>query len=302
MRGWDFIREGAGAAEPRVPGLGAAGEAGPAVPTGHSSSGGGGSAAAAAEPPSSSNSTYSEPTSAFASTGAEVMERGVDVSNDAATATPLDQIAEVYEIDRCVEYILKHGHSKVALQFPDSLLGDSIAVAEALIAGCKQHVFVLADTVYGSCCVDEVAAEHAAADMIIHFGISCLSQASRTPVLFVFGTSTMLLLDTGNDAATAEGSGGGGVGFDGGGGGVCENVLQSFSGWSYPFFSPSAAGPTRSSVLQRLVLPVLQSFSGWSYPFFSPSSAAPTHSSVLQRLLLPASAVEEGVVAHLCFA
>lgn len=92
MRGWDFIREGAGAAEPRVPGLGAAGEAGPAVPTGHSSSGGGGSAAAAAEPPSSSNSTYSEPTSAFASTGAEVMERGVDVSNDAATATPLDQV------------------------------------------------------------------------------------------------------------------------------------------------------------------------------------------------------------------
>lgn len=92
MRGWDFIREGAGAAEPRVPGIGAAGEAGPAVPTGHSSSGGGGSAAAAAEPPSSSNSTYSEPTSAFASTGAEVMERGVDVSNDAATATPLDQV------------------------------------------------------------------------------------------------------------------------------------------------------------------------------------------------------------------
>lgn len=91
------------------------------------------------------------------------------------------------QVQRCVEYILKHNHKKVALQFPDSLLVDSVAVTEALIRGCNQHVFVLADTVYGSCCVDEVAAEHAAADMIIHYGVSCLSQASRTPVLFVFG-------------------------------------------------------------------------------------------------------------------
>jgi diphthamide biosynthesis protein 2 len=70
-----------------------------------------------------------------------------------------------------VDYIKKHGHSKVALQFPDSLLGDSITVAEHLAAGTGKHIFVLADTVYGSCCVDEVAAEHAGADMIIHYGV-----------------------------------------------------------------------------------------------------------------------------------
>jgi diphthamide biosynthesis protein 2 len=35
--------------------------------------------------------------------------------------------------------------------------------------------------------VDEVAAQHAKADSIIHFGKSCLSPTSRLPVLYVFG-------------------------------------------------------------------------------------------------------------------
>ena len=40
---------------------------------------------------------------------------------------------------------------------------------------------------FGSCCVDEVAAQHYQADSIVHFGRSCLSQTSHLPVLFVFG-------------------------------------------------------------------------------------------------------------------
>jgi len=35
--------------------------------------------------------------------------------------------------------------------------------------------YILADTSYGSCCVDEIAAEHADADCIIHYGRACLS-------------------------------------------------------------------------------------------------------------------------------
>jgi len=38
-----------------------------------------------------------------------------------------------------------------------------------------RHVFILGDTSYGSCCVDEVAASHIEADGIIHFGRACLS-------------------------------------------------------------------------------------------------------------------------------
>ena len=38
-----------------------------------------------------------------------------------------------------------------------------------------------------SCCVDEVAAEHVDADVVVHFGHSCLSRTSRLPALYVFG-------------------------------------------------------------------------------------------------------------------
>lgn len=33
----------------------------------------------------------------------------------------------------------------------------------------------MADTTYGSCCVDEVGASHIGADCVIHYGHTCLS-------------------------------------------------------------------------------------------------------------------------------
>lgn len=47
-------------------------------------------------------------------------------------------------------------------------------------------MYVLGDTSYGSCCVDEIAAAHIDADAIIHFGHACLSKVSRLPVHYVF--------------------------------------------------------------------------------------------------------------------
>ncbi|KAE8384838.1 putative diphthamide synthesis protein-domain-containing protein [Aspergillus alliaceus] len=47
-------------------------------------------------------------------------------------------------------------------------------------------LYILADTSYGTCCVDEVAAEHVDADVVIHYGRSCLSPTSRLPVIYVF--------------------------------------------------------------------------------------------------------------------
>lgn len=54
-------------------------------------------------------------------------------------------------------------------------------------AGEGHDIYVLADTSYGSCCVDEVAAQHIDADLIVHYGHACLSQPSRLPVVYVFG-------------------------------------------------------------------------------------------------------------------
>jgi diphthamide biosynthesis enzyme Dph1/Dph2-like protein len=42
-------------------------------------------------------------------------------------------------------------------------------------------LFVLGDTSYGACCVDEVAAQHLSADVIVHYGRTCLSPYVHTP-------------------------------------------------------------------------------------------------------------------------
>lgn len=50
----------------------------------------------------------------------------------------------------------------------------------------EDRLFILGDTSYGACCVDEVAAEHVDADCVVHYGRSCLSPPSRLPVIYVF--------------------------------------------------------------------------------------------------------------------
>lgn len=37
------------------------------------------------------------------------------------------------------------------------------------------ELYVMADTTYGSCCVDEVGAAHVSAECVVHYGHTCLS-------------------------------------------------------------------------------------------------------------------------------
>jgi len=50
-------------------------------------------------------------------------------------------------------------------------------------------LFVLGDTTYGSCCPDEVSANHLNADLIVHFGYACLAPTESVPVVYAFGVS-----------------------------------------------------------------------------------------------------------------
>jgi diphthamide biosynthesis protein 2 len=52
----------------------------------------------------------------------------------------------------------------------------------------KEKLFILGDTSYGACCVDEIAAEHCDAEVVVHYGRSCLSPTARLPVIYVFTT------------------------------------------------------------------------------------------------------------------
>mmetsp|Transcript_47112 Transcript_47112/g.87846 ORF Transcript_47112/g.87846 Transcript_47112/m.87846 type:complete len:521 (-) Transcript_47112:251-1813(-) len=109
-----------------------------------------------------------------------------------------DDLAERFEVASCVKWILDRQFSSVALQFPDQLLGHAHYVTAALQTALQVgedhrvvRLYVCADTTYSSCCVDEVAAAHAPADCVIHFGPACLSPVSRLPVKYVFGRSPL---------------------------------------------------------------------------------------------------------------
>ncbi|KAA8913001.1 putative diphthamide synthesis protein-domain-containing protein [Sphaerosporella brunnea] len=55
----------------------------------------------------------------------------------------------------------------------------------------ERKVFILADTSYSACCVDEIAAEHVSAEVLVHYGRSCLSPTTRLPVIYVFTSNNL---------------------------------------------------------------------------------------------------------------
>ena len=145
--------------------------------------------------------------------------------------------------------VKRGGYRRVALQFPDGMLGVAGRVVGELERGCERwkeedgddredneesgktegletdfnalstseakdskivtangnasqpregkreriRFYILADTSYGSCCVDEIAAEHVAADAVIHYGRSCLSPTTRLPVIYIYTSQTLSL-------------------------------------------------------------------------------------------------------------
>ena len=139
------------------------------------------------------------------------------VAQTPQTSTLSDEAFNVrYEIERTVREIRERQWRRVALQFPDEMLPDSARVFQLLARGTRQltrsktavanavgieaddakspqqvstdgtaKLTILADTSYGSCCVDEIAAEHVNADAVVHYGRACLSPTARLPVLHV---------------------------------------------------------------------------------------------------------------------
>lgn len=76
-----------------------------------------------------------------------------------------------WDLGATVNYIVRHGLKRVALQFPDDLLIDAPVISQRLSselsAVCDAKVYILADTSYNSTGVDEVAAQHIQADCVV---------------------------------------------------------------------------------------------------------------------------------------
>eukprot|EP00466_Bigelowiella_natans_P021374 jgi/Bigna1/37759/e_gw1.21.164.1 len=101
-------------------------------------------------------------------------------------------VKDFFEIAETVKFLKSHKASRVALQFSDVLLPDSHSVYQLLREGMPEVAFfILADTSYGSCCVDEVASSHVDADAIVHYGDACLTKTGAVPVKYVFGRAEL---------------------------------------------------------------------------------------------------------------
>lgn len=136
-----------------------------------------------------------------------------------------EDLTITYDIERTLKEIRQSKYKRIALQFPDDMLPDAPRVFQLLSRGLDRKettnnkrksgsstnpqidhlgqsvdklnvddsaeepppkLYILGDTSYGACCVDEVAAEHVNADVVVHYGRSCLSPTARLPVIYVF--------------------------------------------------------------------------------------------------------------------
>ena len=115
---------------------------------------------------------------------------------------------------------------RVALQFPDELLADAADVSHVLERTLTDHVlaangrapspatppqaappppliFILGDTTYGSCCPDEIGAQHLDADILVHFGTrACLGPTETLPIVYSFGRRMRYMEDGGGSSGS----------------------------------------------------------------------------------------------------
>lgn len=94
-----------------------------------------------------------------------------------------------FEVHKCVWRVRSTGASRVALQLPEGLLMYSLVLSDIISTfGGASHCYVLGDVTYGACCVDDLAASALQADLLIHYGHSCLVpvHVSAVPCLYVF--------------------------------------------------------------------------------------------------------------------
>ncbi|KAI3890879.1 hypothetical protein MKW92_053270 [Papaver armeniacum] len=113
------------------------------------------------------------------------------ITNDPALNAAISLLPSNYsfEVHKCVWRIQTAGAKRVALQFPEGLLMYSLVLSDIFKTFCKlDDCFVLGDVTYGACCVDDFSATALGADLLIHYGHSCLVPIDTTkiPSLYVF--------------------------------------------------------------------------------------------------------------------
>ncbi|WVQ95545.1 diphthamide biosynthesis protein 1 [Kwoniella sp. CBS 9459] len=93
-----------------------------------------------------------------------------------------------FEIHKTIHHIRRDGVKTVALQMPEGLMMYGCAIADIVETFTGALPMLLADVTYGACCIDDYTAKEMGAEMIVHYGHSCLIPVSQTTLktLYVF--------------------------------------------------------------------------------------------------------------------
>ncbi|WVQ85876.1 diphthamide biosynthesis protein 1 [Cryptococcus sp. DSM 104549] len=93
-----------------------------------------------------------------------------------------------FEIHKTIHHIRRDGVKSVALQMPEGLMMYGCAIADIVERFTGALPMMLADVTYGACCIDDFTAKEMGAEMIVHYGHSCLIPVSQTTLktLYVF--------------------------------------------------------------------------------------------------------------------
>lgn len=89
----------------------------------------------------------------FSSPDNEAINIQVVVEN---RASKLSDIWTSNDLNRCIKFIREKFLNRICLQFSDEILSYAVDIEEQLKKHVDSNIFILADTSYGSCCVDEV--------------------------------------------------------------------------------------------------------------------------------------------------
>lgn len=94
-----------------------------------------------------------------------------------------------FEIHKTIWRIRQNKSKRIALQMPEGLLMFAITLSDIIEKFTDADTIIMGDVTYGACCVDDFTARALGADLLVHYGHSCLVPIDRTTgiaVLYVF--------------------------------------------------------------------------------------------------------------------
>jgi len=96
-----------------------------------------------------------------------------------------------FQVDKIIEKAIKLDSRHVGLQLPEGFLEYATIISRKISEGADCDVTVMADAVFGACCVDDLACRSQGIDLLVHFGHSCLIPVDQTVVQTMYIPVTM---------------------------------------------------------------------------------------------------------------